>query len=325
MGVVEVLSLLKLLADDSRLRLLSLLEREELSVQELTRATEMGQSRVSHHLAQLRQAGVIEDRREGSYTFCRLRPGSPGNPLSHEMWGQVGAAFGGTETAGTDRARLTAMVEERRASRRVAHDRLAGVWSGVGEDLERGSLRSEALAALAPRHLVVADLGCGAGFFTRLLAERFDQVIAVDHSEAMLRAASIALPSEAAVDWRSGALESLPIGDGEVDAVFTNLVLHHVVELDRATEEIARILKPGGRVVVTDLLPHHEEWMRAELAAERLGIEPEIVMDSLGRAGFEGVETGAVEDRYRMKSNSGRVARLGLFLVRGIRAAPGRK
>ena len=316
---MEVLPLLKLLADDNRLRLLALLEREELSVQELTRVTGAGQSRVSHHLGQLRQAGVIEDRREGSFTFCRFRPGAPGSPLSREMWLQVGEAFRTTEVAEEDRGRLATMLEERRAARRAAHDRLAGVWSGVGEDLERGSLRSEALAALAPREWVVADLGCGAGFLTRLLGERFDRVIAVDHSAAMREAARASVPEDAPIEWRRGELETLPLADGEVDAVFSNLVLHHVVEIDRAVEEIARVLRPGGRVVITDLLPHQEEWMREELAAERLGLPPEDVMEALRSAGFEGVEQSSVEDRYRMKSTHGRVARLGLFLVRGVR------
>ncbi|MGA1534155.1 MAG: metalloregulator ArsR/SmtB family transcription factor [Planctomycetota bacterium] len=317
---MEVLPLLKLLADDNRLRLLSLLEREELSVQELTRVTGLGQSRVSHHLGQLRQAGVTEDRKEGSFNFSRFRPGAPGSPLSRAMWEQIRVPFRITKIAEEDRARLSAMLEERRAARRAPHDRLAGVWSGVGESLERGSLRSEALAAVAPRGWVVADLGCGAGFLTRLLGERFDRVIGVDHSAAMLEAAQASVPRGAPIEWRQGELESLPIEDAEVDAVFTNLVLHHVVEIDRAVEEIARILRPGGHLVVTDLMPHQEEWMREELAAERLGIPPEVVMEALRGHGFDGIELCAVEDRYRMKSTHGRVARLELFLVRAVRS-----
>ena len=316
---MDVLGLLKLLADDNRLRLLTLLEQEELSVQDLTRITDLGQSRVSHHLGILRQAAVIEDRREGSFTLCRLRPGEGENPLSPEMWAPIATPFRASETAERDRARLAELLEERRRARRAAHDRLAGVWGGVGEDLERGSLRYEALAALAEPTGTVADLGCGAGFFTRLLVQRFEKVIAVDHSEAMLREARRALPADAPIEWRAGSLEALPIETGEVDAVFANLVIHHVVELDRATAEISRILRPGGRVVITDLAPHHEEWMRDELATERLGIAAEEVCASLERAGIGPVQKLAVEDRYQMKSSRGRVARLGLFLVRGSR------
>ncbi|MGA1781500.1 MAG: metalloregulator ArsR/SmtB family transcription factor, partial [Planctomycetota bacterium] len=203
---MEVLPLLKLLADDNRLRLLSLLEREELSVQELTRVTGLGQSRVSHHLGQLRQAGVTEDRKEGSFNFSRFRPGAPGSPLSRAMWEQIRVPFRITKIAEEDRARLSAMLEERRGG---PHDRRAGGWSGVGESLERGSLRSEALAAVAPRGWVVADLGCGAGFLTRLLGERFDRVIGVDHSAAMLEAAQGSVPRGAPFEWRQGELESL--------------------------------------------------------------------------------------------------------------------
>ncbi len=319
--MTEVLSLLKLLADDNRLRLIALLEGEELSVQELTRITGLGQSRVSHHLGMLRQAGVIEDRREGSFTFCRLRAVGNGNPLSAAMWREVGGAFRVGAIAESDRGQLKSLRAERRAARRAAHDQLARVWGGIGEDLERGTLRTEAVAALSPRTRVVADLGCGAGFFTRSLAIRFDRVIAVDHSAAMLEAARATLPEEAPVEWRSGELESLPLADGEVDAVFTNLVLGHVEELLPVARECARVLRPGGVVVVSDLRPHAEEWLREELAAARLGIAPSEVIEALRKAGLVAVEELAVEDRYRMRSTSGRVARLGLFLVRGFKAA----
>jgi len=215
--------------------------------------------------------------------------------------------------------RLAELREERRAARRAAHDRLAGVWGGIGEDVERGSLRSEAVAALVPRVRVVADLGCGAGFLTRFLAARFERVIAVDHSEAMLAAARASLGADAPVEWRAGELESLPLADGEVDAVFSNLALGHVVDLGAVARECARSLRPGGAAVITDLRPHGEEWMKDELAVERLGIPPEEVARALEDAGFSRVEELAVEDRYRMRSASGRVARLGLFLVRGFR------
>jgi SAM-dependent methyltransferase len=146
-------------------------------------------------------------------------------------------------------------------------------------------------------------------------------VIGGDHSEAMLAAARAALGESAAVDWRAGELEALPIADGEVDAVFSNLALGHIADLGAVARECARVLRPGGVAVVTDLSPHGEEWMRDELAVERLGIPPAEVAGALGDAGFVAVEELAVEDRYRMRSASGRVARLGLFLVRGFRGA----
>jgi ArsR family transcriptional regulator len=139
----------------------------------------------------------------------------------------------------------------------------------------------------------------------------------------MLEAARRSLPA-APVEWRAGELEALPLADGEVDAVFTNLALAHVHELAPVARECARVLRPGGAAVVTDLRPHGEEWLRDELAAARLGIPPEEVAEALAGAGFEGVEELPIEDRYRMKSESGRTARLGLFLVRGFRA-PGRE
>ena len=172
---------MKLLADETRLRLLTLLEQEELSVQELTDITGMGQSRVSRHLGLLREAGAVEDRKEGTWTFYKFRPPTNGAPFPREVWSSIGRAYSGSTEAQSDRHELERIREARRERSRAAHDRLAGVWQQlVGEQLERGSLRSEALAAVASPRLEVADLGCGAGFFSSFLAPRTANVIAVD-------------------------------------------------------------------------------------------------------------------------------------------------
>ncbi|MFQ5653158.1 MAG: metalloregulator ArsR/SmtB family transcription factor [Planctomycetota bacterium] len=317
---MQVPELLKLLADENRLRLLSLLEAEELSVQEVVRITGMGQSRVSHHLGLLRAAGVVGDRREGTWTYSRMRAAGDGNPLPQALWKEIHGPFSRSDGAKADRRELEQVREARRDASRSAHDRLAGVWRLVGQDLERGSLRHEALAALAGADQTVADLGCGAGFFSAFLASRFARVIAIDHSDRMLREAEAALPGGADVELRRGDLEALPIGDGELDALFANLVLHHVADLRPAAREMARVLRPGGTAVITDLRPHKEEWMREELADLRLGIDPAEVVAALEHASFEEVREIPVEDRYRMKSRGGRSARLGLFLIRAKRA-----
>jgi ArsR family transcriptional regulator len=182
-------------------------------------------------------------------------------------------------------------------------------------------LRAEAVAALATRGLVVADLGCGAGFLTGYLAERVRRVIAVDHSEAMLAEARKAIPADLPVEYRRGALESLPLEDGEVDAVVANLVMRHVADIPAAAREIGRVLRPHGSVVITDLRPHREEWMRDEFGDLRLGLEPTEVAAAFEAGSFPVVEEIPVEDCYRMKSGSGRTARLELFMIRAVRAA----
>ncbi|MCI0651677.1 MAG: metalloregulator ArsR/SmtB family transcription factor [Planctomycetes bacterium] len=330
--------LLKMFADTCRLRLLALLDEEELSVQELGKITGLGQSRVSRHLALLREAEVVQDRREGAFTYYRFAretshedgtdedgrtPETNGAELPRGLWRHVRDAFRALPVAERDRKGLARIREVRRERSRRTHDRLAGAWRVVGEDLERGTLRAEALAAMAAKDLVVADLGCGAGFFASYLAPRARRVIAVDHSDAMLEEAKRASAGAGEIEFRRGELDALPLAAGESDAAFANLVLHHVPEFAPVVGEIGRILKPGGVAVITEFLPHREEWMREELGDSRLGVEPDELAAAFRRGPFGEVELLPVEDRYRMKNAGGRVARLQLFMIRARRARPG--
>ena len=172
-----------------------------------------------------------------------------------------------------------------------------------------------ALAALASPTLTVADLGCGAGFFTTFLAQRVTKVIAVDHSSAMLEEARKSIEATGSdpslqVEFRPGDLEALPLEDGEVDAVVANLVLHHLAEFGAVVGELARVLKPGGSVVISDLRPHGEEWMREEMGDLRLGIDPEELLHAFRLGPFENVQEISVEDRYRMRSQRGKTVPL---------------
>ncbi|MBK8978018.1 MAG: metalloregulator ArsR/SmtB family transcription factor [Planctomycetes bacterium] len=320
-------STLKLLSDATRLRLLGLLAREELAVQELVAVTGLPQSRVSNHLALLRRAGLVRDRREGSWSFHSLVEPTAGGPLTPELFAAVLQPWLDGEAGRADATALEAVREQRRERSRRAHDALADRWVEVGQEFRGGSLRAEALAALAPRELAVADLGCGAGYMTSYLAPRVARVIAVDHAERMLEAAQRRLAGDpvaaARVEFRSGELESLPLGDAEVDAVFANLVWHHVSDMDSAAREVLRVLRPGGVVVLTDLLPHQEDWMRERMGDLRLGVRPDAVLAALARAGFLGLSSEPVLDRYHVEGPAGRSIELPLFLVRGTRPAGG--
>lgn len=316
---MQVIDHLKLLADPNRLRILALLEREELPVQELVSILGLGQSRVSHHLGILRSAAIVEDRREGGFVWYRFEPGGENHPFDSELWSRVRGSFQQGPVAASDLEALEEFRQKRSARRRDAHGRLAGVWNLVGQDLEKGTLRTEAFAALTPRKRVVADLGCGTGFFSGFLATRVDRVIAVDHSPEMLAAARHSLPADLPVELRCGDLMSLPLEEGEVDAVFANLVWHHIEDFFAAAREMKRVLNRGGMAIISDLYPHRETWMTDEMADLRLGIDPGEVEEALASAGFVEIETIPVEDRYSMRSMSGKVARLGLFMVRGQR------
>jgi ubiquinone/menaquinone biosynthesis C-methylase UbiE len=221
---------------------------------------------------------------------------------------------------------LETVREQRRERSRKAHDRLAESWEQDSGFLT-GTLRAEAVAALVPRRLTVADLGCGAGFLSLFLAERGAHVIAIDHSEKMLEQARRRTgpgaegvgPDSDTIEFRAGDLEKLPLQDCEVDAAFANLVWHHLADMDQAAREVFRALRPGGTVVVTDLLPHDEEWMRDQLGDLRLGLKADLVLAALARAGFQELGTYDLHDRHVVEGPRERRAELSMFLVRGVR------
>jgi len=311
---------LKLLSDPTRLRLLALLASEELAVQELVTITGLAQSRVSNHLALLKRAGIVRDRREGSWSFHSLVEPAPGRALTPELFEAVVRPFQESEEGRADAHALEVVREQRREQSRRTHDALADHWVELGQEFRGGGLRAEALSALVPSDLTVADLGCGAGYLTAYLAERVGRVIAVDHSARMLEAAERQIrATPERVTFRRGELEQLPLADGEVDAAFANLVFHHVADMDRAAREVLRVLRPGGRVVITDLEPHDEDWMREAMGDLRLGVRAETVVAALARAGFVELEQRRLEDSYRVEAPDGRAAHLPMFLVRARR------
>jgi ArsR family transcriptional regulator len=310
---------LKLLSDPTRLRLCGLLARAELAVQELVAVTGLQQSRVSNHLALLKQKGLVRDRREGTWSFHSLAEPRAGGPLSPELFEAVVRPWLTSAEGQQDQQALAAVLEQRRERSRQAHDRLAERWE-EGLEFAHGSLRAEVVAQALPRGLVLADLGCGTGYLTERLCATGARVLAVDHSERMLAAAR-RKPWAVAVEFRRGELDALPIGDGEVDAAFANLVFHHLPDFAAAAREVHRILKPGGVVVVSDLLPHDAEWLREQQGDHRLGLKPEPVVAALARQGFVELAFERAIDCYRVAAPDGSALDLPMFLARGRKPA----
>ena len=292
--MASILKNLRLLADPSRLRILLLVEREELSVAELQEILGMGQSRISTHLAQLKQAGLLEDRRNGKSVLYRLKPGAQSNGFS-QMLTLLRQAAAEIPEAEQDSEALRLALRRRQDKMRAYFDELAGKfgrnyvpgrsWQGLAETL---------LTLMPP--MVIADLGAGEGTFSQLLARRSKKVIAVDNSDKMIEYGR-ELASKHGVknlEYRKGDLEAVPIKDAAVDLAFFSQALHHAQHPALAVAEAWRILKPGGRIVVLDLLRHNYEEAREMYADLWLGFTEVELTRFLRQAGFKNIETSVV-------------------------------
>jgi len=287
----SIVQILRALADPNRLRILLLLEVEELSVAELQEILVMGQSTISTHLSQLKQAGLVEDRRTGKSNF--YRPSSTTRDYLEKLLAR--AEKESPETS-VDQAAMRIVVKKRQDRMRAFFDNMAG---RLGKDYVPGkSWKSlaEALLRLMPP-LVIADLGAGDGTFALLLAQRAERVIAVDASANMLefgreQAARHGIDN---VDFRLGDMEEPPIDDAAIDLVFFSQSLHHALHPDRAVHQAARILRPGGRIAILDLSKHRFEEARELYADERLGFSEAELMELLEKSGFRNVTTSVVD------------------------------
>jgi len=291
--MASILKSLRLLADPSRVRIVLLLEREELSVAELQEILAMGQSTISTHLAQLKQAGIVEDRRTGKNILYRLK--AFGNGTQEQVLDVLRHAVKEIPEAGEDRDALRLALRRRQDKVRSYFDELAGKfgrqyvpgrsWQGLAETF---------LMLMPP--LVIADLGAGEGTSSQLLARRASKVIAVDNSEKMVEFGSSLARAHGVknLEYRLGDLEDLPIKKGEVDVAFFSQSLHHAQHPLRALAEAFRIVKPGGRVIILDLLKHHFEEARALYADVWLGFSEVELRRMLSEAGFKHVSTALV-------------------------------
>ncbi len=283
-----MLKSLRLAADPNRLRLLLLLEREELSVAELQEILAKGQSQISTHLAQLKQAGLVDDRRMGKNSFYRLTASAQLMDLLRQAAGEVP----GVEQ---DREALRMALHKRQDRMRRYFDELAGKfgrqyvpgrsWKGI----------AEALLKLMPP-MVIADLGAGEGTIAQLMAQRAKKVIAIDNSEKMVEfGADLAKKHDIRnLEYRLGDLEDVPIRNASVDLAFLSQALHHAVHPERAVAEAWRIVKPGGHIAVLDLNRHHFEEAREMYADLWLGFTELEMEKYLKGAGFRNVETAVV-------------------------------
>src|SRR3989442_9502208 len=281
-----ILDHLSALSDPTRSRILLLLDRHELTVSELCDIMQLPQSTVSRHLKALAEAGWIRARAEGTSNLYTIRRDEL-DAAARRLWQLVREQVGPTPAATNDQRRLQSALAERRTKSQEFFSSSAGQWDRLRDDLFGDRFHLAALAAFAGRDWIVGDLGCGTGQVSAALAPFVARVVAVDASAAMLQAAKKRLQPFDNVDLRRGELEALPIDDGRLDAATLMLVLHHVPEPARALAEVARVLAPGGRLILVDMLPHDREHYRQQMGHVWMGFSGEHVTGLLRDSGFD--------------------------------------
>jgi ArsR family transcriptional regulator len=274
------------LSDSTRSRMLLLLDRHELTVSELCAVLQLPQSTVSRHLKTLADAGWVVSRREGTSRFYALSLDDRGAP-TRRLWSLLKEQVGATAGADQDSRRLKGVLARRRAKSEEFFESAAGHWDKLREDLFGAASHLQALPALLDDRWVIGDLGCGTGHAAAALAPFVARVIAVDRSGEMLHAAKRRLRDLPNVEVRRGELEALPIADRELDSATLLLVLHHVADPAAALVEAARVLKPGGRLLIEDMLPHDREEYRLQMGHVWLGFGSDQITGMLDAAGFE--------------------------------------
>jgi ArsR family transcriptional regulator len=282
MDVADPSALLRLLGDETRLRLLRVLSREPLNVSELTAVLGVAQSGVSRHLGLLRDAGLVSEEKSGAFTRYQLAA----NGAQSKLWPWLTETFDRvTPATKADDARLAEVRRVRKESfadpgrhgddrRQLVPGRSWAAWA-------------RALGLLLPE-LEVADLGCGEGYLTLESARWARRVTAVDRSREVLeRGRELAARRKLTnIAWKRGDIEDVPLPDRSVDLALLSQALHHAAEPARALAEAKRILRPGGRVLILDLRQHEEAWVRSKLGDAWLGFSEAALRSLLRDAGF---------------------------------------
>jgi ArsR family transcriptional regulator len=301
-------ALFRLLGDDARLRILRLLHAERLNVSELTAILGIAQSGVSRHLGLLKDAGLVEERREAGFTYFRLAPSlESGSNGFGPVWPLLLTQFESAAHSQEGRADASRLEEIRRIRTENFDEHAAGAERRQIVPGRSWAAWARALGHLLP-DLEVADLGCGEGYLT-IEASRFARrVIGIDSSDAVLararRLAASRLARRSAgergqVEWKRGELERIPLDDASVDLALLSQALHHAGDPARALAEAVRIVRSGGRVLVLDLRRHDEVWVRERLGDKWLGFADDELKQLLEDAGLTGVRISVGARRVR--------------------------
>lgn len=277
----------KALSDDTRLRLVHVLSRYELSVNELVSLMEMGQSRVSRHLKVLAESGLVSSRRDGLWVFYAAVTEGEG----HAFLQAVTPFLTANMDMRADMDMAARMLEDRALKTRQFFNAVADHWDSLNREVLGGFDLPAAVAELAPSPCATAvDLGCGTGLVLERLRDRVGTLIGVDGSSRMLELARRRFAADFGevtnVSLRMGELDHLPLRDDEADFACLNLVLHHLSHPATTIEETRRVLRPGGLMLITDFDRHTQERMRTDYGDRWLGFDEASLRKLVEQAGF---------------------------------------
>jgi len=310
---------LKAMAEPTRLRLLVLLASAELTVKDLTGILGQSQPRISRHLKLLAEAGLVERAPEGSWVYLRLADGGQSGALARLVLSAVDRS---DPVLARDRRRVEALREEREKAAQAYFEAHAGEWDSIRAlHVAEAEVEAAIASALGPGPFdLLLDLGTGTGRMLELLAPRFRRGLGIDLSPAMLAYARAKLERAGIrnASVRQGDIYDLPLADGAASAAVMHQVLHFLSEPQRAVREAARVLAPGGRLLIVDFAPHELEFLREEFAHERLGFAASQIEQWLVDGGLEAL------DRRELPPAGGEPGKLTVSLWLAARPAQAR-
>ena len=296
------------LTDAARLRLLYLLEGQELSVGELASALQLPQSTISRHLKRLLDAGWVVRRSEGTASLYR-RATTGLNETARTLWSITETECRQDPACKEDARRAAEIIASRSVDSRHFFGTVGGEWTELRREMFGSVLEQEPLLALLDPTWTIADLGCGTGASAAELAPWVSGIEAIDREAAMLAAAQKRLAAHDHVRFHEADLLSVPLDDDAVDAALISLVLHHVPEPDGVLREAARIVRSGGPIIVIDMIQHQREAYRDTMGHVHLGFSEDEI------AGWAAECGGATVSVHRLRPDSNANGP-GLFVAR---------
>jgi ArsR family transcriptional regulator len=312
--MADLLRVLKAMGDPTRLRLLTLLDTEELSVNEMVRIMGMGQSRISRHLAVLKDAGLLDQRRKGTWSYYSI----PSTVAAKEVLQAFREDDFYKRTLEGDGPRIKKVIEDRRDEALQYFEKVAEDWDDIRAEYFGLRVRNRALAGLIPSNWTVADVGCGTGFLLLAVAPLVKKAIGIDISSEMLRVARRKARERGLknIEFIQCPMDEIKLKDEALDGLTASMVLHHSSDPEKAICEWARVLKPNGKISVVELEKHEHEWLRDEMADVWLGFDEKELRDYFRKAGFANIHVEkALEECSTADMGARKTANVGIIIL----------